>query len=111
MKQSAFFKCLSNETRLRILILISREKSLCVCELFEALGESQPKISRHLAQLRHCGLLQDSRQSQWVFYQLADDLPDWAMSVLTVISAQTTPQTTTDKQRLAQMKNRPIQGL
>jgi len=63
-------------------MLIVLEEELCVCELTEALQEIQPKISRHLAQLRECGLLLDRRQGQWVFYRLNDALPDWAKLVL-----------------------------
>ena len=55
------FKCLADETRVRLMLLITREDELCVCELTCALDESQPKVSRHLAQLRNCGLLEDRR--------------------------------------------------
>ena len=63
-------------------MLIEQEQELCVCELTEALQESQPKVSRHLAQLRRCALLIDRRQGQWVFYCINPDLPTWASSVL-----------------------------
>jgi len=53
-----------------------------VCELHGALGESQPKVSRHLAQLRSCGLLTDRRQGQWVYYSLAPGLPGWVIEIL-----------------------------
>ncbi len=82
MNPVQFFKCLADETRLRSLLLIAREAELCVCELTAALGESQPKISRHLAQLRQCGLLLDRRQGLWVFYRLNPSLPDWARTVI-----------------------------
>ncbi len=77
-----FFKCLADETRLRCLLLLQRRGELCVCELTQALQMSQPKISRHLALLRTCRLLQDRRQGAWVYYQLHPDLPDWALAVL-----------------------------
>ncbi len=77
-----FFKCLSDETRLRCLMLITHEQELCVCELMAALDESQPKVSRHLAQLRKCGLLVDRRQGQWVFYHINPALPAWCKQVL-----------------------------
>ena len=54
---ASLFKCLADETRTRISLLIAREGELCVCELTAALEQSQPKISRHLAQLRASGLL------------------------------------------------------
>ncbi len=82
MDPVVFFKCLSDMTRLKCLLLIQAEKSLCVCELTEALTLSQPKISRHLAQLRQCGLLQDERKGQWVFYHLSPNLPNWATDII-----------------------------
>ncbi|WP_373899519.1 MTH895/ArsE family thioredoxin-like protein [Haloimpatiens sp. FM7315] len=68
-----FFKILSDETRLRIILLLWN-KSLCVCELCNILDLSQPKVSRHLAKLRDSGIVKDSRQGQWIFYNL--DLED-----------------------------------
>ncbi|HHM7088311.1 metalloregulator ArsR/SmtB family transcription factor [Pseudomonas aeruginosa] len=82
MSPTTVFKCLADETRVRLMLLITREEELCVCELTCALEESQPKISRHLAQLRTCGLLADRRQGQWVYYRLHPDLPDWVRRVL-----------------------------
>lgn len=64
------FKCLADETRVRATLLIVDQGELCVCELMCALADSQPKISRHLAQLRSAGLLLDRRQGQWVYYRL-----------------------------------------
>lgn len=77
-----FFKCLSDETRLRCVTLLQKEGKLCVCELTEALQLSQPKISRHLAQLRQCGLLLDSREGQWIFYQINPKLHAWVFPIL-----------------------------
>src|SRR3954468_17879816 len=84
------FKCLSDETRLRATLLIAREGELCVCELMCALNDSQPKISRHLAQLRSCGLLLDRRQGQWVYYRLNPDLPAWIAQILKTTSEANT---------------------
>ena len=66
------FKMLSDETRIRILVILYHKK-LCVCELCEALGESQPKISKHLAKLRDMGYVKDERQEQFIFYYLNSD--------------------------------------
>ncbi|CAI8899428.1 hypothetical protein EMIT0194P_310037 [Pseudomonas serbica] len=46
------FKSLADETRARATLLIAHQGELCVCELMCALDDSQPKISRHLAQQR-----------------------------------------------------------
>ncbi|WP_337842873.1 metalloregulator ArsR/SmtB family transcription factor [Rheinheimera sp.] len=77
-----FFKALSDPTRLQSLLLIQQEQELCVCELVAALGEIQPKISRHLAQLRRDGILLDRKQGLWVYYRINPDLPDWARQCL-----------------------------
>ncbi|TPE48581.1 metalloregulator ArsR/SmtB family transcription factor [Maribrevibacterium harenarium] len=91
MNPIQFYKCLADDTRLRCLLLIQAEGELCVCELMAALKESQPKISRHLAQLRQCGILSDRRQGQWVFYRLAPTLPTWALEVLqTTLAGEST---------------------
>ena len=64
-----FFNAISDETRLRMLVLLYN-KELCVCEICEILEVSQTKISRHLAKLRDIGLVKDERQNQRVFYSL-----------------------------------------
>ena len=58
-----FYKCLADDTRLKAMLLISHEEALCVCELVVALELSQPKVSRHLAQLRQYGLLSDRKKT------------------------------------------------
>ncbi|MCM1989752.1 ArsR/SmtB family transcription factor [Oceanirhabdus seepicola] len=67
-----FFKILSDETRLRILILLYHRK-LCVCQICGITGESQPKISKHLAKLRDMGFVKDQRVEKFVFYRLSID--------------------------------------
>jgi ArsR family transcriptional regulator len=76
------FKALSDATRLKIVMLIQLESELCVCELMVALSDSQPKISRHLAQLKRSGLLLDRRQKQWVYYRLNPELKGWMQQVI-----------------------------
>lgn len=88
MDQIDFFKCLSDPTRLDILKLVIAKQNVCVCELTEQLELSQPKISRHLALLRNLSILLDKRQGQWVYYRLNPNLPEWANSVLHIISKQ-----------------------
>lgn len=64
-----FFKILSDETRLRILVLLFHQE-YCVCELCGILGESQPKVSKHLTKLRDLGLVKDIRREQFIYYSL-----------------------------------------
>lgn len=107
MSPTTVFKCLADETRVRLMLLITREEELCVCELTCALDESQPKISRHLAQLRTCGLLADRRQGQWVYYRLHPDLPDWVRSVLSTALEANLHWLAPDAKRLDVMGDRP----
>ena len=102
-----FYKCLADDTRLRSLLLIAREGELCVCELMEALNQSQPKISRHLAQLRQHELLSDRRQGQWVFYSLNPSLPKWAKQVIDTTLTANPAFMTENTNALARMQARP----
>ncbi len=104
------FKALSDETRLLSTLLIQREGELCVCELTTALQESQPKVSRHLAQLRTLGLLADRRQGQWVFYRLHPDLPEWIQSLVVSVSDQVGGAFADAYARLSEMESRPSVG-
>lgn len=103
------FKCLADETRLRCLILLHQEGRLCVCELTHALGLLQPKISRHLALLRQSNLLLDSREGQWVYYQINPALPKWASDILDITAKQTagSQKLLLDSERLRTMSGRP----
>ena len=96
MDQINFFKCLSDETRLNIVTLIAENKELCVCDLTEKLQLSQPKISRHLALLRSSGLLQDRRQSQWVYYSINPQLPAWCFEILVTLQKTSSSQVVVD---------------
>lgn len=65
------FKALSDETRLRILILVAQAE-LCVCEVTQILNMGQSRISRHLNILRDAGLVEARRQGTWMFYRLTE---------------------------------------
>lgn len=62
------FKILSDETRLRIILLLSQEE-LCVCELCGILEVPQPNVSRNLAILRDRNLVIDVKKEKFVFYK------------------------------------------
>lgn len=64
-----YHKAMSDKTRLRILSLLKVE-DLCVCELVDILGVSQPAVSQHMRKLKHAKLVKERRQGQWVFYSL-----------------------------------------
>ena len=82
MNVIALMKCLSDETRLNCLKLIVLKGEFSVGDLSQTLNLSQPRISRHLAQLRQQKILLDRRQGQWVFYGLHPELPRWAVDLI-----------------------------
>jgi len=63
------YQCLCDETRLRILNLLSGGE-LCVCHFQEILDESQVKISKHLAYLRKRNLVESRKEANWMIYRL-----------------------------------------
>ncbi|RMF09834.1 MAG: methyltransferase domain-containing protein [Alphaproteobacteria bacterium] len=67
----AALKAAGEPTRLRILALLDHGE-LTVTELTEILGQSQPRVSRHLRLLCEAGLLDRFREGTWMFYRLAD---------------------------------------
>ncbi|MBT0587045.1 metalloregulator ArsR/SmtB family transcription factor [Alteromonas oceanisediminis] len=82
MNPLQFFKCMSDDTRLKSVLIVNQLNEACVCDLMAALELDQPKVSRHLAELRKCNILQDERRGKWVYYQLHKQLPDWAKAVI-----------------------------
>ena len=80
------FQALADPTRLRILTLLKRME-LSVGELAQVLGQSQPRVSRHLRILADAGVLERRKEGSWVFLTLADQdqvdpmfalIDDWA---------------------------------
>lgn len=106
---SHFFQLLSDDTRLRSLLLMHQKGELCVCELVHALGVIQPKVSRHLASLRNAGVVIDRRQGQWIYYQINPDLPVWARQALdaTVAGGVSREPFISDLALIAEMPDRP----
>jgi ArsR family transcriptional regulator len=103
------FQSLGDPTRLRLLMLLTAEEELCVCELTHALDLSQPMISRHLANLRSAGLVSDRRSGIWIYYRLHSDLPKWARTILdeTMRGVAKNHPYQSDRKTLRAMPNRP----
>jgi len=66
----AMLRAAGDPTRLRLLLLL-REAELTVSELIEIVGQSQPRVSRHLKLLGEAGLLERFKEGSWVFYRAA----------------------------------------
>lgn len=66
---AGLFAALADPTRLRLLNLMAG-REVCVCYFVEILGQSQPKISRHLAYLRRTGIVAARREGKWMQYRI-----------------------------------------
>lgn len=104
----SFYKSLSDDIRLKTIMLTNYYGELCVCELMAAMAEdSQPKVSRNLSVLKKAKVITDRKHGQWVFYRINPALPLWAKTVI----AQTTENNifliNGELQRLDNMQNRP----
>jgi ArsR family transcriptional regulator, arsenate/arsenite/antimonite-responsive transcriptional repressor len=66
------FKVLADPVRLRLLSLVANadEGEVCVCDLVEPLGRSQPTISHHLSVLHDAGLVERDKRGRWVWYRV-----------------------------------------
>lgn len=64
-----YFKLLSDETRLRIMVLLFHNE-FCVCQITGITGISQPNASKHLARLRDMGFVKDEKKDKYTFYSL-----------------------------------------
>ncbi len=70
-------------TRLRLLVLLT-EAELTVTEIVSILGQSQPRVSRHLKLLVEAGLVERHREGAWAFFSCASRTPasDWARDLV-----------------------------
>jgi ArsR family transcriptional regulator len=81
---AGLFAALADTTRLRLLNLMA-EREVCVCHFVEILGQSQPKISRHLAYLRKAGIVAARREGKWMHYSICAPADAANGSILTTV--------------------------
>jgi len=100
-----FFKALSDETRLRIMMLLTRGE-LCVCDLMVVLDEPQSKVSRHLAYLKHSGLTNSKRVGVWMHYRLKQPADDVHRAELDFLKEKLScfPEFRRDREKLLELK-------
>ncbi len=82
----ALFAALADRTRLRLLNLLGGSE-VCVCYLVEILGQSQAKVSRHLAYLRRAGIVAARREGKWIHYRIVPP-PDKATQSILLATQQ-----------------------
>ncbi|MBD0389950.1 MAG: winged helix-turn-helix transcriptional regulator [Nostoc sp. C3-bin3] len=66
---AAGFHALSDPLRISVLELL-RKRELCVCDLCDALGVNQSKLSFHLKTLKEAGLVNSRQEGRWIYYSL-----------------------------------------
>jgi SAM-dependent methyltransferase len=100
----AALRAVAEPTRLRLVVLCARGE-LTVSELTQILGQSQPRVSRHLKLLCEAGLLDRFREGSWVFYRLSQSSPVSALARHLVTACDDTdPTIALDLQRLSAIK-------
>src|ERR1700719_1785311 len=100
----AALRAVAEPTRLRLTVLCARGE-LTVSELTQILGQSQPRVSRHLKLLCEAGLLDRFREGSWVFYRLSQAGPASALARQLVAACDDgDPTIALDLQRLGAIK-------
>src|SRR5580693_762140 len=100
----AALRAVAEPTRLRLLVLCSRGE-LTVSEVAQILGQSQPRVSRHLKLLCEAGLLDRFREGSWVFYRVGSGTTGSALARhLAALCGESEATTALDLQRLSAIK-------
>ena len=98
------------ETRLRILVLLTYGE-LSVSELTDILGQSQPRISRHLKLLMEAGIVERLREGAWAFFRIADRHPVLKLMKEMLVSLnQEDPVLKRDKERFNSVRQQSVQA-
>jgi len=77
---------LNDETRLKLLRFIDTYGAVCVCDIENAFGMIQSRISRHLKILKDAGFLIVERKGRWAYYSIRSPLDEFRQNVLTEIN-------------------------
>lgn len=97
-------KALAEPTRLRVVSLLAHGE-MTVTEIMQVLGQSQPRVSRHLKLLADAGLCERFPEGGWVFYRLVRTGPVSRLaSIVQEFTDSEDPQVQRDRQRLAELK-------
>ena len=76
------FKALADPARVRIVnVLATSEDAVCICNLIEPLGLSQPTVSHHMKKLLDAGLVEREQRGKWAYFSLKGDAVDTLAAV------------------------------
>jgi ArsR family transcriptional regulator, arsenate/arsenite/antimonite-responsive transcriptional repressor len=68
-------KALADGSRLRVIMALTNNEELCVCQITEMLNLAVPTVSRHMSVLLNAGLVKSRKDSRWVYYRLSEVFP------------------------------------
>ena len=83
----ALYKALADESRLKILFLLSELGEACVRDIQQVLRVPQPTVSRHLGLLKRMGLVDNHRRGKWNYYFIIKKQPDMVKYLLNCFNA------------------------
>lgn len=100
----AMVRAVGDPTRLRLLLIL-RDAELTVTELTQIVGQSQPRVSRHLRLLCEAGLLHRFKEGSWVFYRAVERGPRAQLSATLATLASSEPELLeADRRQLAAVR-------
>ncbi len=70
---AALFRALADPARVRLVNIVATTGPVCVCELTEPLGLTQPTVSHHLKKLTDAGLLEREQRGRWAYFSIEDE--------------------------------------
>lgn len=70
---ATLFRALADPARVRLVNILAACGQVCVCELTEPLGLSQPTVSHHLKKLTDAGLLEREQRGRWAYFSIKED--------------------------------------
>jgi ArsR family transcriptional regulator len=76
------FKALADPARVRIVnVLATSEDAVCICNLIEPLGLSQPTVSHHMKRLLDAGLVERDQRGKWAYFSLRPEAAETLAAV------------------------------
>jgi ubiquinone/menaquinone biosynthesis C-methylase UbiE len=100
----AVLRAVGEPTRLRLLALVA-EAELTVTDMVDILGQSQPRISRHLKLLLEAGLVERVKEGSWAFFRAASEGGEGrAVATLVKLVDPADPILASDRERLAEVR-------
>jgi len=73
---ATLFRALGDPARVRLVNILAASGQVCVCELTEPLGLSQPTVSHHLKKLTDAGLLEREQRGRWAYFSINEEAMD-----------------------------------